>query len=269
MTGQICRNCNIHFELNFCGHCGQKAYKKIDKYYIKEELQYTLIHTNKGFLYSIKKIIQNPGKTAREFIDGNRVNHYKPISLLFILSGISSFLVFKVINMNKIMSLHYANQKINSIFMTDVNTILSSYNNFLMLILVPVFALCSWLVLKKWGHNYYEHVVMNAYVLCASTIVSILFTYPLMYFFRENTSVFMDLIGLSSIIMILIYFWFFKGFYPEKTTKQIFLNLLLILLLILIGYMSLILITMIIYIVWYAIAHGGEAMMRYIKPNVS
>jgi hypothetical protein len=253
--------------MNFCGNCGQKAYKKIDKFYIKEELQYTLIHTNKGFLYSIKKIVQNPGKTAREFVDGNRVQHYKPIALLFILSSISSFMLFKIIKMNEMMSSYYANQKLVSPMMLDYNTALSSYNNFLMLIMVPVFALCSWLVLKKWGHNYYEHVVMNAYVLCASTILAIFVTNPIMYFFKDNSDVFMTISGLSMVTMVLIYFWFFKGFYPEKSTKQIFLNLLLITLLIVVAYFTLIFMVMIIHIIWYAIAHGGEAMMRYVKPT--
>lgn len=61
-----------------------------------------LVHTNKGFLFSLKKIIVNPGKTAREFIEGNRVNHYKPIGMLFILSTIASFIYFKVLKMGDV-----------------------------------------------------------------------------------------------------------------------------------------------------------------------
>lgn len=56
-----------------------------------DEIQYTFLHTNKGLLYSIKHILKNPGNTAREFIDGNRVNHYKPILLTFLLGGIAGF----------------------------------------------------------------------------------------------------------------------------------------------------------------------------------
>lgn len=60
-----CRNCNEVIAINFCSNCGQKKYKRIDKNYIWEEIQYTTIHTNKGFLYSLKKIFKNPGATAR------------------------------------------------------------------------------------------------------------------------------------------------------------------------------------------------------------
>jgi hypothetical protein len=95
-----CQNCNNPIEVNFCSNYGQKKYKRIDKKYIWDEVQYTTIHTNKGFLYSIKKILKNPGKAAKEFIEGNRVNHYKPIALAFILSGISGFISYKIIHLN-------------------------------------------------------------------------------------------------------------------------------------------------------------------------
>ena len=121
-----CQNCNEIITGHFCSNCGQKKYKRIDRKYILDEIQYTFLHTNKGFLYSVKNIIKNPGKTAREFIDGNRVNHYKPILLAFVLSGISAFISFKIIGLQKIMSSFYAKENINSAFMNDYMTITSS-----------------------------------------------------------------------------------------------------------------------------------------------
>ena len=87
-----CKNCGAIVSSNFCGDCGQKNFHRIDKKYLTDELQYIFLHTNKGFFYSIKKILRNPGKTAKEFIEGSRVNHYKPIMLTFLLSGISTFI---------------------------------------------------------------------------------------------------------------------------------------------------------------------------------
>lgn len=97
-----CLNCGNQITENFCSNCGQKKYKRIDKKYIWDELQYTVFHTNKGLLYSIKTTLKNPGKTAKDFIEGNRVNHYKPILLVFVLSGIATFLTFKVLNFKEI-----------------------------------------------------------------------------------------------------------------------------------------------------------------------
>ena len=95
-----CKNCGTLITGNFCSNCGQKKYKRIDKKYLIDEFQYTVLHTNKGFFYTVKNLFKNPGKTTREFIDGNRVNHYKPILLAFVLTGISTFLAFKVIGIN-------------------------------------------------------------------------------------------------------------------------------------------------------------------------
>ncbi len=85
---------------NFCGNCGQRKNKRINKTYILDELQDLYAHTNKGFYYTLKKTAINPGKTAREFIEGSRVNHYKPLMFALALSGIASFLSYQVIGLN-------------------------------------------------------------------------------------------------------------------------------------------------------------------------
>jgi hypothetical protein len=59
--------------------------------YVVEEIQDIFVDVNKGFFYSVFKTLRNPGKTAREYVEGNRVDHYKPIALTFVLAGISIF----------------------------------------------------------------------------------------------------------------------------------------------------------------------------------
>ncbi len=57
-----CLNCNHPIIDNFCSNCGQKKFKRIDRKYLIDEVQYLVVHTNKGFFYSIKNILKNPGK---------------------------------------------------------------------------------------------------------------------------------------------------------------------------------------------------------------
>lgn len=251
-----CLNCNELITGNFCSNCGQKKYKRIDRKYIWDEIQYTLLHTNKGFLYSVKKILKNPGKTAKEFVEGNRVNHYKPILLAFVLSGISAFISLKIVGLNAIMKDILSKKGMYSDFMNDVISFSSSYNSLIMLMLIPVFALLTKLVFSKWGHNYYEHVVMNSYILSFYMLFNIILYYPLLFAVRNNIGLF-ELLSFGNLLIIpLIMIWFYNYFYPEATLKSIILRILLLLAILFVGYIALIFAATILYLLMY----GQEAI---------
>jgi Protein of unknown function (DUF3667). len=233
----ICPNCNCVVNGYFCSNCGQKKYKRIDRKYIWEELQYTVFHTNKGFLYSVKNLIVNPGRTAKEFIDGKRVNHYKPILLAFVLSGISAFISFKVVGLNDIMKEVFSKKELYSELMNNVLSFVTSYSSFMMLFFVPFLALFSKIAFRKWGQNYYEHVVMNAYMLSFHALVNIIVIYPIMFFTKGNTAIIGYFVFLSIYIIPFVLVWFYKGFYKEHSLKSVILKVLLILLMIFVGYM--------------------------------
>ena len=93
MHHNLCKNCEHTHEGNFCSSCGQKTNTKtLDWHYILDELKYTFLHINGGLLYTSKQLLTRPGDMTREFIEGKRVKHYKPILLVFVLSGIAAFL---------------------------------------------------------------------------------------------------------------------------------------------------------------------------------
>lgn len=261
-----CQNCNDIITKNFCTNCGQKKFKRIDKKYLWDELQYTVLHTNKGLLYSVKKVLKNPGKTAREFIDGNRVSHYKPLPLVFVLSGISTFLSYKVLGFDKIMSSYYSGKKMNSDLNTDMISFLTSYTPILMLLMVPFFAITTKIAFRKWGHNFYEHVVMNSYILSFYTLISIIFIYPIIFVSRHSApSLVINLSQMSMLLVPFILVWFFKEFYKEKTLKTIILRILLVTLLTIIGFVLLMLIVAIIAII--IVMLKGPESLQYLKPK--
>ncbi len=237
----VCQNCTNNIVENFCSHCGQKKYKRIDKKYIWDEIQYTFLHFNKGFLYSIKNIILNPGKTARTFIDGNRVNHYKPISLAFVLAGISAFLSLKLVNLGEIMQkAATVKSAMNNDFMQKFMSFNEHYSSFIMLALVPIMAVFTKLVFRKWGQNYYEHVVMNAFGLCIYLIFSIIVVDPIAYFVKDDVNFVMRLVYYTMAFIPIFMVWFYHGFYPERKLKTIIWKVFLIVLLIFVTYILLI-----------------------------
>lgn len=242
-----------------------KKFKRIDRKYVLDEVQYSLIHTNKGFLYSAKKILRNPGKTAHEFIYGNRVNHYKPLLLVFLLSGISTFISFKVIGLNKIMTDYYTAQHMNSKLLNDVQAFISSYTSIIMLLLVPIVSIFTKLALRKWGQNYYEHIIMNAYVLSFNIFLTIIFLYPIMFLLRTNVNAYVIFTSLTTLTLPLILIWFYRGFYPEKSLKAIVLKVLLIIGLMILAYLAAIIIAVVIGLI-AAIIIGPDAA-KYVKPQ--
>lgn len=227
---EICKNCSTEIQLNFCGNCGQKKAKRIDRNYIKDELQYTVLHMNKGFFFSIKQILKAPGRTAREFLEGNRVNHYKPILLVFVIAGISAFLTNTFIHPVEIMQKYSEAHPMKSAFdLNTTNKIIYNYQSFVMLFTIPFMAFFTWLVFKKWGYNYYENVIINAYSLVFLLLLSILFVLPIQYFFRDNPELFMIIPTIVSfLLMVLVFPWFYINLYDKKSAGDVILRLLLL-----------------------------------------
>ena len=260
-----CLHCDYTIDENFCRNCGQKRFKRIDKKYVIDVIQYVLIHTNKGFLYTIKNLIKSPGRTARRFIEGDRVNHYKPILLAFLLSGISAVISFKVIGLAAIMKEFYTGQHVNSPFMNDYMAISTGYNAFIMLGLVPIFALTTWLAFHKWKANYYEHIVMNAYILSTYTLVSIVFVYPILFVLKHNTAAFTTIVSLATLVVPFILVWFFRGYYPEKPLQQVIWRVLGVMCLTLVAFFILMMILM-VFVAIYVFTQGPEGA-KYFLPT--
>lgn len=229
-----CQNCENLITENFCSNCGQKRYKRIDKKYLIDEFQYTILHTNKGFFYTIKNLFKNPGKTAREFIDGNRVNHYKPILLAFVLTGISTFISFKLIGLNDMQAaaIHsYQNndeqvQKLTEYAVTEFMKFFTNYFTIIIMLSIPIFALISKICFKKWNHNYYEHIVMNAFFYSAYVIYTIIFLYPILFLLKDNHILFLIISQLSFLGIPFLLVWFFKEIYNTKPLGDIIIRVL-------------------------------------------
>jgi uncharacterized membrane protein len=227
---EICKNCTEEIVLNFCPNCGQKKSKRIDKTYIKDELQYTLLHMNKGFFYSIKKILRAPGKTAREFLEGNRVNHYKPILLVFVISGISAFLANTIIHPAEIMAQYQNDLNPQPGFDANAfNAFIFKYQSLLMLASLPFTAFFTWLAFKKWGYNYYENVIINAFYFACLQALSIIIIMPLQIVLKDNPLLFAIIpTSLSFLLAIAVTFWFYIELYNDRDAAHIILRLFLL-----------------------------------------
>ena len=79
---ELFKNCNHHFKGNFCSNCGQKAKtEKINFHFLWHDIQHGLFHFDSGILYTAKQLFTKPGMAIKEFIEGNRIKHFKPLLL--------------------------------------------------------------------------------------------------------------------------------------------------------------------------------------------
>lgn len=180
MENIICKNCGTSFLGKFCPNCGQKANtQRLGWSYLKDEFNYTFLHVNKGLFFSIKELIIRPGDTIREFIEGKRVNHYKPLLLVFVLAGIS-VLLSSLYNIDAIFKgLGYKGQQL--LMQKKINSFTLKNYAILEMILIPYLSFFSWITFKKYGYNYIENIIINAFIGAQRLLFSILL-FPITYF---------------------------------------------------------------------------------------
>ena len=65
-----CSSCGTTVNGNYCTECGQKKFKRIDHTYVFDEVKSFAYYTEKGFFYSVKNIILNPGKNSQKISGG-------------------------------------------------------------------------------------------------------------------------------------------------------------------------------------------------------
>ncbi len=89
---ELCKHCNTEITLNYCPACGRpKSLKKIDGRYILHEIR-SALSVEKGFLYTIRKLAVDPGKSIKDFLQEDRNSLVKPIVFLIVSSLIYSIL---------------------------------------------------------------------------------------------------------------------------------------------------------------------------------
>lgn len=85
-----CKNCETSCEDNykFCPNCAQPTdTKRIDFHFLIHEIQHRIFHVDKGIFYTLKELFTRPGYSIREYIEGKRQKHFKPILLIMILGA--------------------------------------------------------------------------------------------------------------------------------------------------------------------------------------
>jgi hypothetical protein len=166
--------------------------------------------------------LTRPGETVREYLEGKRVKHYKPILLVFVLAGLNGLLSQKI-DYKAFMPKNDVKNIVATEMPKIMNWIFSHYA-LVELALLPIFSLCSWLAFKKYGYNYVENIIINCFASAQRLLIGLI-TIPLMYLIDPKY-----LLTFSSLISIPVYgvtIWLYLQLYKKHEIGNVILRLLL------------------------------------------
>lgn len=218
-----CKNCAFEYEGKFCPQCGQKAKtKRITNRSVLEEVRRSLIHYDRGFAYTVIQLFRRPGHTVREFIEGKRVMHVKPVKFMLWATALN-FLVFHLVGLDKdLIQALVANQNAmghpsQPAIQTQFSQYIFNHPSILMFLMIPNIAFFSWLFFRRRGYNYAEHFVLNAYLMGEVSMFGIALNPVSKYLGGINGAFFYLKIGLQSLIWIGYMCWGYTQFFqPQK-----------------------------------------------------
>ncbi|MGZ8509015.1 MAG: DUF3667 domain-containing protein [Chitinophagaceae bacterium] len=174
-----CRNCGLQSKGKFCPNCGEQLeIHRITLPHLLHEIVHTFTHLEKGFFYTLKNLITDPGRMQRLYLEGDRVRHQRPFSMFFICSTISALSLFWI---NRFSNLSLQpGQEAFSYF-------LQHYYVLLHVALFPFYTLVTWVLFIRSKYNYAEILVLGMYMVA----VMLLLLIPIyaLSFFRSSVNI--------------------------------------------------------------------------------
>lgn len=93
---QNCLNCGRAIDVagqKFCPDCGQPTpTRRIDWHFLGHELEHSVLHMDRGILFSLKNLMLRPGHMIRDYLEGRRANYVRPMLLVTIMATVTLLL---------------------------------------------------------------------------------------------------------------------------------------------------------------------------------
>ncbi|SET54830.1 Protein of unknown function [Hymenobacter actinosclerus] len=177
-----CLNCGHTVPDRFCGRCGQDAHHthRLTMADMLHDIPHSIWHIDKGILYTLKTMIFRPGHTIREYLAGKRIDHFRPLSLLLIITSTLALLT-------SVLHISAAPREPgipDSVWQMQeiILTVYTKYISWFHLAMVPVMALFARLFLRRGGFNYAECLIIAAFLTAILNFFALLFL-PVTYTF--------------------------------------------------------------------------------------
>ena len=205
-----CKNCNEPLNGNYCSNCGNAAnLKKIDGRFIVREIA-SAFNAERGWLYTLKKLLTTPGESVRRYITEDRSRFVKPIAFVIITSLIYTL----VSNFFHIDAKEFQVQLSGEteVLLPTQDLLINwtiDYNGYATLIVGFFMAFWVKLFFRKSGYNLFEIFVLFCYISGIGSLFS-----SVIFIIQGLTH--LNLIYSSSFIAMFYYSWATGQFFDRK-----------------------------------------------------
>jgi hypothetical protein len=208
-----CKNCQAPASGAYCEACGQQTHiHRVTMGHLAHEVSHALTHADKGFLLLIKELITRPGIVAREYLDGKRKKYFNPFTFLVITSALYAYISYKTGYSTAMVAPDAPTSNRSPYYQEMIDIVVQNGKLLMLILIVPLFALLSWLFSIRSRFNLAENFVLQAFVVGQLNVARILIFIPAFMIapdtIRWNTNA-------SSILLIL---------YLAVTYRQFFQN---------------------------------------------
>lgn len=137
--------------------------KRIDRHYISHEIEHVL-HLDRGFFYTVRELLLRPGKAVREFLFEDRKKLVKPVLFLIISAILFTLLVHFYDLRLSLFSIDGGTFK-GKIRSKEIGEWTSNNTGYAQLIMCVFIAFWTKIFFKKFKYNFYEILVLIAFIL--------------------------------------------------------------------------------------------------------
>jgi hypothetical protein len=214
----VCKNCTRPFEGLYCYHCGQPATtRRITTREILTDILFSVVKVNRGFLFTVRELSLRPGPAIRLYLAGQRVAYYAPHKYLFFIGAVTSFLTSRYHSFSKEYTSAGALAGDAHSFLTAFFAYADTYATLINIVTIPVFALFSFLLFRRSGYNYAEHLVLNAYITSQQLLLFIVW----LPFTQAMPLPVEGLLGLYVAITLAYNLWVYVQFCGSRTAASV------------------------------------------------
>ena len=227
---QTCVACGTAATAKFCPDCGERMKpRRISFGELFADYWDDVVSLDVAFLRTLKNLVKRPGQFAREYVEGNRKNFYRPVPffLLAVALHYLATVVFMdledIIRTQSISDMPMYDEEQMKAF-AEIQGLQEKWGKTMQAAQLPIFALFSWLLFRKRSKtNYWENGVLFMYTLGFLLLVNVLVSLS----YHVFPTVVMSAISFIVFLGILAYHsWSISSFHGEVTAGLFFRGLL-------------------------------------------